>query len=832
MKKLRLFMFLTLITILTLLALSGCKNEDSVESISFKDHDPTSAIEIEVGNFDYNAYTVVVVYESGSTEEIALTEEMISEEDLFKLYQVGEHDIAINYGNKQYSFKVSVKRNSFKDLRFPENNVFVYNGEPHTVEVDGEIPANATVTYIGGNSFVNAGMYDVTAVVACEGYVTQKLTTTVTIEKAKYDMSGVKFEGREVVYDGTYHSVTISGKLPDGVSAPTYKINGKPGSSAIDTGVYTVKATFENNDPNYEAIPDMEAILKITPAEYTVKGVDIVFKSESGSVINSSTKIYDGTSVAFDLSDYSKLSKKITVSFVVYDKDGKVISTSNKKTNIQDAGVYTARVEFTMVDGHNYKPIPPLERTFEVLKAKYPSLDNVEFSPSQSQYDGRPHSILIEGQLPEGVTVSYEYYKDDELLVDSEGNPIQSVVDVGRYLVKAIFTHTDTNRDEIEPLSVILNITAASFNISNLELELNGTNVYDGTQKTVRVIGHVPDEITAVAIYYHNGQIVKNQDGSYATSVLEPGDYYVYVQFTSSSGNYLISGMLEYTFTISKGIINPADVEPDSSLIYTYSGDNQSPSIKQGTCPLNVTIREQLFSIDSNGNRTATESSVNVGKYVKVITLTLDDPTRYQIKNSGVIEWAFEIVPQSIDPSVINIGDGKLIYNGTDLTPALKDVPQLVEYNSTLYTLEGTEPITEAINVGKYRLEVELSIDNPNYTLISDFVTLEFEITHIVINLDNILIKNTEYNYTENDLRFRVFEDQCPDVRGYINYSIAYIFVNIDGEWVEHYNVISRGYYRVVYYISIKPEYQSHVRLMFNGSELISVNPYYDFYIV
>ena len=109
MKKLRLFIFLALISMLTLLALSGCKNEDSVESISFKDHDPSTAIEMVVGDFDYNAYTVVVVYKSGTTEEIALTEDMIAEMDLFKLYQVGEHDIAVNYGDSQYTFKVSVK---------------------------------------------------------------------------------------------------------------------------------------------------------------------------------------------------------------------------------------------------------------------------------------------------------------------------------------------------------------------------------------------------------------------------------------------------------------------------------------------------------------------------------------------------------------------------------------------------------------------------------------------------------------------------------------------------------------------------------------------------
>ena len=555
MKKLRLFMFLALITMLTLLALSGCKKEDGVASISFKDHDPATAIEMKVGDFDYNAYTVVVVHKSGTTEEIPLTEEMVTETDLFKLYQVGNHNITVNYGNSQYTFKVSVKRNTFGELTFPENNVFVYDGEAHIVEVDGEIPANAVVTYIGGNSFVNVGTYDVTAVVSCEGYVTQKLFTTVKIKQAKYDMSGVKFEGKEVVYDGNTHSVAISGSLPDGVSSPTYTISGKSGSSAINVGEYTVKATFSNNDPNYEAIPPMEATLKITPAEYAVKGVDIVFKSDNGSVISNATKIYDGKSITFDLDDYNKLSNKITVSFAVYDKDGKVISTSNKKTNILDVGVYTAKVEFTMENGKNYKPIAPIERTFEVLKAEYPAIEDIEFVPNQITYDGKAHSIAIEGKLPAGVTVSYEYYKDGTLLVDGNDKPVQSVVDVGRYTVKAIFTHTDINREEIAPISAVLNITAVNFNVSNLVLELIGTDVYDGTEKSIVVTDELPAEINAVVIYYKNGAILENTDGSYATSVIEPGEYYVCVQFVSTSNNYVISGVLEHTFTIRNAVI-------------------------------------------------------------------------------------------------------------------------------------------------------------------------------------------------------------------------------------------------------------------------------------
>lgn len=467
MKKSRSVTLLILITMFAMLVLVGCKKkEENISYISLKDNDPNSAIEIAVGDFDYDKFTIVVTNESGSTEEITLTEEMISETDLFKLYQVGDHNITVNYGDQQYTFKVSVKRSTFGELKFPENNVFVYDGKEHTIEVDGNIPANADVTYIGGNSFVNAGKYDVTAVVSCEGYVTQKVSTTVTIERAKYDMSNVKFEGKEVVYDGKAHSIEISGELPKGVSSPTYTINEIATANVTEVGEYKVKAIFANEDTNYEDIPAMEAVLKITHAEYSIKGVDIVFENENGNIISGGTKIYDGKSVTFDLNDYNKLSKKISVMFFVCDEDGNIISKSNENTNIINSGVYTVKAEFTLADGKNYKPIAPIIRTFEVLDAEYPSLTNINVVSGQVSYDGKAHSVQIEGELPKGVTVSYEYYLDGELVLDGEGNPAQAVVAVGVYTVKAVFTHDNENFSKIPDILTTFSVQKKTISLN------------------------------------------------------------------------------------------------------------------------------------------------------------------------------------------------------------------------------------------------------------------------------------------------------------------------------------------------------------------------------
>ena len=126
MKKASLLTLLTLVMMITLLILVGCRKENKIAGISLKDYDPSCPIEMAFGDFNYDAHTLVVTHASGSTEEIALTEGMIAAEDQVKFYQEGEHDITISYEGQTFVFRISVKRSTFGNLKFPENNIFTY----------------------------------------------------------------------------------------------------------------------------------------------------------------------------------------------------------------------------------------------------------------------------------------------------------------------------------------------------------------------------------------------------------------------------------------------------------------------------------------------------------------------------------------------------------------------------------------------------------------------------------------------------------------------------------------------------------------------------------
>ena len=485
MKKTGIILICTLLTVLSCILFAGCSKEEQVTAIELKDS--ATAIEVQIGRFDYSEYTLLVTYNSGSVVELALSEDMISELDRLKLYQPGDHVITVSYGGQSCEVGVSVRRNTFGNIKFRENNVFTYDGKAHTVEIEGELPANATVSYPGGNSFINAGTYDVTAVISCNGYETEKVTTTVTIERAKYDMSGVKFESEEVVYNGKAHSVSITGTLPKGVSAPTYYINGNKTSSATDADVYEVTAVFSSNDPNYEPIPNMEATLRIIPAEHQLDGMGLVFENENGAWISSTYKVYDGVGVKCYINLESSISKNFTVAYTVYNENGEVISLSNDKTNIKNAGKYTVKVEFLLYDSKNYKSIEPREFKFEVLKAQY-DLTGLRFDSESVVYDGGNHSLFV--TFPKTfdhtqVDVEYFYILGGET-VTVDGVNAKGVSNAGEYTVRAEFTVKDPNYDGIDPVEATLVIERMKISSSDFEFDAeNGAAMTKGDEALI-----------------------------------------------------------------------------------------------------------------------------------------------------------------------------------------------------------------------------------------------------------------------------------------------------------------------------------------------------------
>ncbi|MBR2930068.1 MAG: leucine-rich repeat domain-containing protein [Clostridia bacterium] len=146
-----------------------------------------------------------------------------------------------------------------------EDASFTYNGEAHSLAVGGASYDGITVEYVG-NGQVTVGSYVVVAKFFYKGeYITgadKSATLTIVHKDSVFD--GVSFEGKTVTYNGSEHSLSVEGTLPEGYTVLEYVGNG-----AVNAGSYSVTVKFAYNGA-HDASRDMVATLTVAPAELPV----------------------------------------------------------------------------------------------------------------------------------------------------------------------------------------------------------------------------------------------------------------------------------------------------------------------------------------------------------------------------------------------------------------------------------------------------------------------------------------------------------------------------------------------------------------------------------
>ena len=310
---------------------------------------------------------------------------------------------------------------------------YVYDGEEHSLSIDGVLPEGVNVMYVN-NGKVNAGTYEVTAKFSGDTknyYPIEDMKATLTIVKA--GISGISFLGDTVTYDGLEHSIEISGELPEGVLV-TYS-----GNKQVNTGTYTVTAHFTDTTNNYVTLEDLKATLIINKATYDMSNISF----------NSASYTYDG------LEKELKITGELPTGVeVVYE--------NNK---LRNAGRVEA-IAYFKHNNPNYNDIPSKTATLTISKA---SIEGISFSGDTVTYDGKSHSLSIEGKLPEGVHVTYI----------NNGH-----VNVGTYIVTAHFEDSTGNYEYLPDLEATLVINKVDVN----GIEFNGkTVVYDGKTHSLEI---------------------------------------------------------------------------------------------------------------------------------------------------------------------------------------------------------------------------------------------------------------------------------------------------------------------------------------------------------
>ena len=386
-RHLILFLFLAGLIFL----LTACNKYVVISKIEMVNKD---IMQFEAGDYSFEGIKVNVIYADGDTKEIDLQDEMVPDVEKLKFYKIGEHDVTVVYNNKyQTTMKIKVVRHEFDDIYALNSYTCTYDGKPHKVELNYELPEGAKIDYLYGNTFTNAGEYEVIGVISKNGYNSKTLKATLTIEKGDYDLSSVVFENKEIVYDGEPKSITAT-NIPDGIEA-TYDIYNEDRTirmnNAINAGKYLIVARFSSSDENYNSIPDKEALLTITKATYDMSKVSL----------DDYTKEYDGEDYQAKLSSESVLPSGVTVSYKYYNEEDKEVLFPT------DAGKYKVVAIFTG-NKTNYEDIDNIEATLTINKKVVQIKDNLVFDSKTVNFNRNVHSLEVVGNIPTSIKLTYE----------------------------------------------------------------------------------------------------------------------------------------------------------------------------------------------------------------------------------------------------------------------------------------------------------------------------------------------------------------------------------------------------------------------------------------
>jgi hypothetical protein len=258
------------------------------------------------------------------------------------------------------------------------NKSVVYDGNEHSILVEGTLPEGVTVVY-GNNGKTDVGTYTITAVLSGEEYKTKNLSATLTITNRM--ITGITFSDKTVNYDGNLHKIEISGTLPSGVTVVYTSNTTGVTNAASEVGTYEVTATLSG--VGYETLV-LTADLEIKPFG------EPVF---TGITFTNKTVVYDGNEHTIEISGALPEG-----ALVVYSSTTQGIT--NKATQV---GTYNVTATITK---SGYQTLT-IQAVLTITASETQTFQNITFDDLSIEYDSFEHTIVISGVLPEDTDVVY-----------------------------------------------------------------------------------------------------------------------------------------------------------------------------------------------------------------------------------------------------------------------------------------------------------------------------------------------------------------------------------------------------------------------------------------
>ncbi len=323
---------------------------------------------------------IEVLYNSGRRESAGAQNLSISYQTACDI-RYGDTGVTVSYLGCDVMIPITVTKCKYdvSNILF-ENKTVVYDGAPHTITYQGELPIGKdgiALTATVSASVSDAGRYTVSMVFNSESKNYELPEAKTAILEITPFICEVRWGACEFVYDGTP-------KLP---SAEFTDVFGKtvmlsPAGSIINA-TELATATVTPPSPNY--------VFANPTVCFTVKKAT-----------------YDFSGVAWEAESYPYNGKEQSNGVVGLPDGVYVIGyTDNKGV---DVGKYKTSA-LLHYDENNYNAPPILTHEWEITAIEYDT-DGFSFESVQAVYDGNMHFPRISGELPaglDGIPLQYKF---------------------------------------------------------------------------------------------------------------------------------------------------------------------------------------------------------------------------------------------------------------------------------------------------------------------------------------------------------------------------------------------------------------------------------------
>lgn len=675
------------------------------------------------------------------------------------LAMTGCAPIANTPANSVDDQKSQVKEAIPVDVEFLNKEV-LYDGNVHSIEIEGELPEGVSVTYSDNNSQVNVGSYGITAYFSdAVGTLYQSKTAVLTIKDSNISndiWNSLKFQGNKTtfVYDGNPHSLEVDpNTIPEGFEVSRYTNN-----SGTNVGDYVVTVYIRNKVSKVE-VYHRTTVMTIIKADIDMSQVTFESKefSYDGQAHSLSVEGLDSDLVEVSYSNNSRIiqgSQNVTASFKSKNKNyndpasmtAKLTITSASETvNISVRAIYNGNNTTVMGDDGT---VTDTNQTGFIVSLPVGGTLTEDMLPVLAFSDGKG------GYNPAPLGAYTATFKTDTVTeVKKQTTPIELEVTYTATIYSIVYAYTNSKKGSgTETISYSydqeINLPAPSMNdgyefagwsyLTNYDVnkDIHYSNRADEAAKfksgTISTAGRIPAGtcvgnllLTVMTSEIGASSSISDQQKVY-NGLAQDVDiknknplYYYELSYVTAAG-YATTGAPKdvgtYTATLNvyKDATKTVQVIPSQSAIFT---------IVEASLPTLATKADGTVGIYDKNSATDKVILNSDGSESKAIFSTSNDGDSAYDLTKNMFTYTYDGNSKEVGVKLGTTTGQVIVLRNNDINQAVPFVPYITYRNVTNGYNNTIATTTAPIDAGTYEITVTFSArnnDSSNYISLSE----------------------------------------------------------------------------------------------------------------